>query len=178
MPDVELGDKLGNMLGTEAQSLFDKGSLTKKEEEDEILKDLMEECSIGNIRDTMHETAQVPESVFFFFNGGDSDEFVKALEFIGLSTINREFSAFLLSDLGRKTNIKNYQYKKPSLKKYKKVVYQEQSESEPEFEEKEQIESESEQIAKEPEVKKISSKKRTANTNIYDYINRNTKRNK
>ena len=95
------------MLGTEAQSLFDKDSLTKKEEEDEILKDLMEEYSIGNIRDTMHETAQVPESVFFFFNGGDSDEFVKALEFIGLSTINREFSAFLLSDLGRKTMTQN-----------------------------------------------------------------------
>ena len=107
MPDLELGDKLGNMLGTEAQSLFDKDSLTKKEEEDEILKGLMEEYSIGNIRDTMHETAQVPESVFFFFNGGDSDEFVKALEFIGLSTINREFSAFLLSDLGRKTMTQN-----------------------------------------------------------------------
>ena len=44
---------------------------------------------------------------FFFFNGGDSDEFVKALEFIGLSTINREFSAFLLSDLGRKTMTQN-----------------------------------------------------------------------
>ena len=40
-------------------------------------------------------------------NGGDSDEFVKALEFIGLSTINREFSAFLLSDLGRKTMTQN-----------------------------------------------------------------------
>ena len=106
MPDLELGDKLGNMLGTEAQSLFDKDSLTKKEEEDEILKDLMEEYSIKNIRDTMHETALVPES-FFFFNGGDSDEFVKALEFIGLSTINREFSAFLLSDLGRKIMTQN-----------------------------------------------------------------------
>ena len=69
-----------------------------------------------------------------------------------------------------------YQYKKSTPKKYKKVVYQEQSESEPEFEE-EQVESESEQIAKEPEIKKATSKKRTGNTYIYDYINRNAKRN-
>ena len=70
-----------------------------------------------------------------------------------------------------------YQYKKPTPKKYIKVVYQEQSEKDPEFE-KEQVESESKQIAKEPEIKKATSKKRTGNTNIYDYINRNAKRNK
>ena len=32
---------------------------------------------------------------------------MKALEFIGLSPINREFGAFLLSDLGRKTMTEN-----------------------------------------------------------------------
>ena len=74
---------------------------------------------------------------------------------------------------------KNYnQYKKPTPKKYKKVVYQEESEREPEFEEEEQVESESEQIEKEPEIKKAPVKKRPANSNIYDYINRNAKRNK
>ena len=74
---------------------------------------------------------------------------------------------------------KNYnQYKKPTPKKYKKVVYQEESEREPEFEEQEQVESESEQIEKEPEIKKAPVKKRPANSNIYDYINRNAKRNK
>ena len=73
-----------------------------------------------------------------------------------------------------------YHYKKPTPKKYKKVVYQEESESEPEFEEEEeQVESESKQIEKEPEIKKAPSKKRTANSsNIYDYINKNAKRNK
>ena len=65
MPDLELGDELVNTLGTEAQSLFDKDSLTKKEEEDEVLKNLMEEYDIENIRDTMDETARVPESFFF-----------------------------------------------------------------------------------------------------------------
>ena len=72
-----------------------------------------------------------------------------------------------------------YQYKKPTPKKYKKVVYQEESESEPEFEEEEQVESESKQIEKEPEIKKAPSQKRPANSsNIYDYINKNAKRNK
>ena len=72
-----------------------------------------------------------------------------------------------------------YQYKKPTPKKYKKVVYEEESESEPEFEEEEKEESENEQIEKEPEIKKAPTKKRTANSsNIYDYINKNAKRNK
>ena len=43
MPDLELGDELVNTLDTDAQRLFDKDSLTKKEEKDEILKNLMEE---------------------------------------------------------------------------------------------------------------------------------------
>ena len=47
------------------------------------------------------------QKIFFFFYSGDSDEFVNALEFIGLRPINREFSAFLLSDLGRKTMAEN-----------------------------------------------------------------------
>ena len=34
-------------------------------------------------------------------------EYLNTLEFIGLSPINREFSAFLLSDLGRKTMTQN-----------------------------------------------------------------------
>ena len=68
MPDLELGDELTNALGTEAQNLFDQNAPpTKKEEEDEILIDFMEEYKIEEIRDTMDETTQVPESFFFFF---------------------------------------------------------------------------------------------------------------
>ena len=62
--------------------------------------------AILKILKTMDESAQVPESIYFFY-GGDSDEFVKALEFIGMSPVNREFSAFLLSDLGRKIMTQN-----------------------------------------------------------------------
>ena len=38
-------------------------------------------------------------------------------------------------------------------------MYQEETESEPEFEEEEQVESVSEQIEKEPEIKKATSRK-------------------
>ena len=47
------------------------------------------------------------QNVFTFFYGGDSQKFVDALEFVGLSPINIEFAAFLLSDLGRQTMTKN-----------------------------------------------------------------------
>ena len=40
------------------------------------------------------------------------------------------------------------------------MVYQKETESEPEFEEEEQVESESGQIEKEPEIKKSTIKKR------------------
>ena len=69
-----------------------------------------------------------------------------------------------------------YHFEKSNPKKYKKVVYQEESESEPEFEEEE--ESESEEVEKET-IKKAPSKKRPAKSNnIFDYINKNAKRNK
>ena len=78
MPDLVLGDELTSALGT-AQNIFDQNaSPTRKEEEDEILKlkmkviedaikDFMEEYEIEKIRDTMDETAQVPESFFFLW---------------------------------------------------------------------------------------------------------------
>ena len=67
MSDLKLGDGLVNSLGTDVQSLFDKDSLSKKEEEDEVLKKIMEEYDIENIKDTMDESAKVPEKFFFFF---------------------------------------------------------------------------------------------------------------
>ena len=44
--------------------------------------------TIEKIRDTMDKTVQVPERIFAFY-GGESEQFVNALEFIGLSPINR-----------------------------------------------------------------------------------------
>ena len=53
----------------------------------------------------MHE-GQVPENIYFFY-GGDSNNFLRSLEFISLSTMNREFGAFLMSDLGRQVMTEN-----------------------------------------------------------------------
>ena len=107
MPTLELGDKLIQTVGTEAEDLFDPNAPpTKTEEEDEILKKIMDEYNTDDIKDTMDETGQIPQSIYFF-HGGDSQKFVDALEFIGLSPINREFAAFLLSDLGRQTMTQN-----------------------------------------------------------------------
>ena len=55
----------------------------------------------------MLRTNKLKFQKIFFFYGGDSDEFVKAIEFINASPINREFAAFLISDLGRKTMVQN-----------------------------------------------------------------------
>ena len=49
----------------------------------------------------MDETEQVPESIYFFY-GGDSDQFIEALKFIGIQGQNREFATFLMSDEGRR----------------------------------------------------------------------------
>ena len=47
-----------------------------------------------------------------------------------------------------------YQQKKPTPKKYKKLVYEEESESEAEVEQEEDEEIENEEVEKEPEIKK------------------------
>ena len=46
------------------------------------------------------DNGYVPESVYFFY-GGESENFSRAIEFLGPDTNNREFAVFLLSDLGR-----------------------------------------------------------------------------
>ena len=67
LPSLELVDKLIETLGTETEDLFDPNAPpTKKEEEDEILKKIMDEYNIDDIKDTMDETGQIPESIFFF----------------------------------------------------------------------------------------------------------------
>ena len=58
------------------------------------------------MKNTMDEQGEVPESIYFFY-GDESENFVRSLEFIGLSPINREFGDFLLSDLSRKVMTEN-----------------------------------------------------------------------
>ena len=76
MSELVPRDGLLTSSGTEAEDLFNTDAPpTKKEEEEEILKKIMDEYEIEKIRD--------------FFYGGDSDQFNKALEFLRLSPINR-----------------------------------------------------------------------------------------
>ena len=68
MPELALGDGLIRSLGVETEDLLDENtpSTKKEEEEDEVLKNLMDEYQFENIKDSMDETGQVPESTFFF----------------------------------------------------------------------------------------------------------------
>ena len=68
-----------------------------------------------------------------------------------------------------------YSNNKP--KKYKKVVFEEESESEnePEFEEEQN--SETEKIEEEPQTKK-TKRKSSKSSNVFEYINQNAKRHK
>ena len=52
MPTLELGDKLIETLGTEAEDLFNSNAPpTKKEEEDEVLKNIIDKHHIDDIKD-------------------------------------------------------------------------------------------------------------------------------
>ena len=84
MPELELADGLLNSLGTSANTFFDDSIPIQKEEEEEIL----DQYNIESIKDTMDEKGEIPESIYFFY-GGESEQFVQALEFIGSSPINR-----------------------------------------------------------------------------------------
>ena len=104
-PDLELGDSLLKTLGTNAEDLFQTDNITKKEEEDVILEQIKEKYGFKDIKETMDER-NAPENIYFFY-GGESDNFYRALEFVGLNPMNREFGAFLMSDLGRQVMIEN-----------------------------------------------------------------------
>ena len=52
------------------------------------------------------DEGNVPDNIYFF-SGGESDNFYRALEFVGLSPMNKEFGAFLISGLGRQVMTEN-----------------------------------------------------------------------
>ena len=97
MSELEFGDGLLKSLGTSAKTIFDDSIPTQN---------IFDEYNIEDIKNTMDEKGEIPESIYIFY-GRESEQFVQALEFIGLSPINREFAAFLLSDLVLKTMTQN-----------------------------------------------------------------------
>ena len=62
------------------------------------------DLKILKIRWTKREMS-VKASIFFY--GAESEKFVRALEFIGLSPMNSEFAAFLFSELGQQVMTEN-----------------------------------------------------------------------
>ena len=65
MPTLELGDKLLDTLGVEAEDLFNDVP-TKKEEEDEVLQKIIDEYNIPGMKETMDETGKMPKNIYFF----------------------------------------------------------------------------------------------------------------
>ena len=100
--ELELGDGLLETLGDNAEDLFQADNITNKEEEDLILEKIKDEYSFEDIKNCLDEEND-PENIYFFY-GDESDN---SLEFIGLSPMNREFGAFLMSDLGRCVMVEN-----------------------------------------------------------------------
>ena len=65
----------------------------------------IEEYGFEDIKEAFDEE-NVPENVYFFY-GRESENFYRALEFIGLSPMNRKFGAFFMLDLGRGVMVEN-----------------------------------------------------------------------
>ena len=104
-PELEVGDGLIENLGNNAEDLFQVDNITKEEEESPALEKIKEEYGFEDIKEAFDE-GNFPENINFF-NGEESENFYRLLEFIGLSPMNREFGTFLMSYLGRQVMVEN-----------------------------------------------------------------------
>ena len=91
--------ELNSYLGVAAGDLLNAENVPKQEEEDVVPKKIKEEFGFEDIKDAFYD-GYVPESVYFFY-GGKSENFSRAIEFLGSDANNREFVACLLSDFGK-----------------------------------------------------------------------------
>ena len=57
-----MGDKLLNALGNKGEKVF-ADAPTKKDEEDTILQDIIDEYNIPDMKNTMDETGELPENI-------------------------------------------------------------------------------------------------------------------
>ena len=102
---LEWGDGLIGNSRVEAEDLFQPENITKQEEEDLMLQQIKQEYSFEDIKESLDEE-KIPENIYFFY-GGESDNFYRAVEFMGPDANNREFTAFLISDIGRQVMTSN-----------------------------------------------------------------------
>ena len=94
--DLELGEGLLENLEVGAEDLLNSANITLQEEEDDVLEQIKQDYGFDETKDAFDE-GYVPESVYFFYG----KNFAQAVEFLAPNVDNREFAAFLLSDLGR-----------------------------------------------------------------------------
>ena len=95
-PKPELGNSLLNLLGVEADDISEQKYVNKK---DAALEQIKEDYNFDEIKDAFDEGV-VPHQLDFFY-GGENRNFNQAIEFLSPSNENREFIAFILSDLGQ-----------------------------------------------------------------------------
>ena len=67
-PSLGLGDKLLDTLGNVGEEVL-ADTPTKKDEEDRVLQDIIDEYNIPDMKNTMDETGEVPENIYFFLWG-------------------------------------------------------------------------------------------------------------
>ena len=67
-PSLELGNKLLDTLGNVGEEVL-ADTPTKKDEEDSVLQDIIDEYNIPDMKNTMDETGEVPENIYFFLWG-------------------------------------------------------------------------------------------------------------
>ena len=103
--ELEQRDRLIENLGVAAGNLLDAENRTRQEEEDVVLEQIKEEYGFEDIKDAF-DNGYVPDSVYFFC-GWESENFARAVEFLGPDADNRKFAAFSLSDLGRQVMTSN-----------------------------------------------------------------------
>ena len=70
-----------------------------------MLQQIKQEYGFEDIKESIDEE-KIPENIYFFFFF-ESDNFYRAVEFMGPDANNREFTAFLISDIGRQVMTSN-----------------------------------------------------------------------
>ena len=95
-PKLELGDGLLKTLGVQADDILEQKFIDKKQHESTVLEQIKEEYNFDAFKDAF----DVPQQLDFCYSGENSS-FKRAIEFLSPCNENREFIAFLLSDLGQ-----------------------------------------------------------------------------
>ena len=80
LPKLELGDRLLNTLGTEAEDILDVQFVNPLELEEKTIEQIKEEYNFDEIKDAFDHAA-VPAQLEFFY-GRDNENFVRARKFL------------------------------------------------------------------------------------------------